>query len=101
MSLCPFSSKTQIITSYCGKTYYEIYYWQTTNGFVVPKGRDCLFIGHPDFVRLKLDRKSTSGTCILLGNLLVSLHIKKQTSILVSTAVTEYVDVDRYCAQII
>ncbi|XP_073226934.1 uncharacterized protein [Cicer arietinum] len=41
--------------------------------------------------RCKLDRKSTSGTCHLLGNSLVSWFSKKQTSIALSTAEAEYI----------
>jgi len=38
-----------------------------------------------DFAGYKLDRKSTSGTCHLLGSSLIFWHSKKQTCILLST----------------
>ena len=47
------------------------------------------------------DRKSTSGTCQLLGMSLVSLFSKKQNSIALSTTETEYVAAGYCCAQIL
>jgi len=51
-----------------------------------------------DFVGCKIDRKSTSGTCHLLGSSLISWHTKKQTRVALSTAEVEYIVVDNYCA---
>jgi murein endopeptidase len=44
-----------------------------------------------DFVRCRLDRKSTSGTCQFLGSSLVSWSSRKQSSVAQSTTEAEYV----------
>jgi len=44
-----------------------------------------------DFAGCKLDRKSTSGTCHLLGSSLISWHSKKQACVALSTAEVEYI----------
>ncbi|KAI4379944.1 hypothetical protein MLD38_006180 [Melastoma candidum] len=44
-----------------------------------------------DFAGCKFDRKSTYGTCQLLGDMLISCHSKKQASVALSTAKAEYV----------
>ena len=54
-----------------------------------------------DFAGCKLDRKSTSGTCHLLGSSLISWHSKKQACVALSTAEVEYIVVGSYCAQIL
>jgi len=52
-----------------------------------------------DFGRCKLDRKSTSGTCHLLGSSLISWHSKKQACVALSTAEAEYIVARSCCAQ--
>jgi len=52
-----------------------------------------------DFVGCKTDRKSTSGTCHLLGSSLISWHSKKQACVALSTAKAEYIVVGSCCAQ--
>jgi len=42
-----------------------------------------------DFADCKLDRKSTSGMCHLLGASLISWHSKKQACVALSTAEAE------------
>jgi hypothetical protein len=54
-----------------------------------------------DYVRCKVDRKSTSGTCQFLGRSLVSWSSKKQTSIALSTAKVEYVATDQCYVQLL
>jgi len=54
-----------------------------------------------DFARCTLDRKSTSGTCHLLGSSLISWHSKKQACVALSTAEAGYVAVGSCCAQIL
>jgi len=54
-----------------------------------------------DFGSYKLDRKSTSGTCHLLGACLISWHSKKQACIALSTAEAEYIAAGSCCAQIL
>ena len=72
-------------------------------GLWYPKGTTCSLIGYSDsdFAGCKLDRKSTSGTCHLLGSALVSWHSKKQVSVALSTAEAEYVAAGSCCAQIL
>ncbi|PNX58596.1 copia protein, partial [Trifolium pratense] len=62
-------------------------------GLWYPRGTNCTLVGYSDsdFAGCKMDRKSTSGTCHLLGNSLVSWHSKKQASVALSTAEAEYV----------
>ncbi|KAI4365602.1 hypothetical protein MLD38_021570 [Melastoma candidum] len=54
-----------------------------------------------DFAGCKIDRKSTYGTCQLLGDMLISWHSKKQASVALSTAEAEYVAAASCCAQLL
>nr|KYP59333.1 Copia protein [Cajanus cajan] len=54
-----------------------------------------------DYARCRLDRKSTSGTCHLLGSALVSWHSKKQTCVALSIVEAKYIAANSYCAQIL
>ena len=54
-----------------------------------------------DFAGCKLDRKSTSGTCHLLGSSLVSWHNKKQACVALSTIEAEYIAARSCYAQIL
>ncbi|XP_058005367.1 secreted RxLR effector protein 161-like [Hevea brasiliensis] len=54
-----------------------------------------------DFAGSILDRKSTSGTCQLLGHSLVSWCSKKLNSFALSTAEAEYVATGLCCSQIL
>jgi hypothetical protein len=54
-----------------------------------------------DYAGDKVERKSTSGTCQLLGRSLVSWSSKKQNSIALSTTEAEYIAVGSCCAQIL
>jgi hypothetical protein len=49
----------------------------------------------------KIDRKSTSGGCHLLGRSLVSWLSKKQNSVALSSAKAEYIATEACCAQIL
>jgi hypothetical protein len=62
-----------------------------------------LQVGYSDFdyVGDKVERKSISGTCQLLGRSLVSWSSKKQNSIALSTAEAEYITAGSCCAQIL
>ena len=72
-------------------------------GLWYSKGSDCSLVGYSDsdFAGCKSDRKSTSGTCHLFSNSLVSWHSKKQVSVALSTAEAEYVAAGSCCAQIL
>ncbi|KAJ9546435.1 LOW QUALITY PROTEIN: hypothetical protein OSB04_018978 [Centaurea solstitialis] len=54
-----------------------------------------------DFAGCKIDRKSTTGGCQLLGGKLVSWTSKKQNSVPTSTAEAEYVAAGSCCAQVL
>ena len=54
-----------------------------------------------DFAGCKLDRRSTSGTCHLLGSSLISWHSKKQACVALSTVEAEYIAVGSCYAQIL
>jgi len=52
-----------------------------------------------DFAGCKIDRKSTSGTCHLLGSSLISWQCKKQACVALSTAEAKYIAPVSCCAQ--
>ncbi|KAK6146430.1 hypothetical protein DH2020_020299 [Rehmannia glutinosa] len=54
-----------------------------------------------DYAGCRVDWKSTSGTCQMLGNRLVSWFSKKQNSISTSTTEAEYIAAGSYCAQVL
>ena len=62
-------------------------------GLCYPKRSNFELIGYSDsdYAGCKVDRKSTSGTCQLLGRSLVSWSSKKQNSVALSTAEAEYI----------
>ncbi|KAJ9546418.1 hypothetical protein OSB04_018961 [Centaurea solstitialis] len=64
-------------------------------------GFDLTAYSDSDFARCKIDRKSTTGGCHLLGGKLVSLTSKKQNSVSTSTAEAEYVAAGICCAQVL
>ena len=65
-----------------------------------PKGSNFKLIGYsdPDYAGCKVERKSTSGICQLLGRSLVSWSSKNQNSVALSTAKAEYISADSCCA---
>ncbi|XP_050901975.1 secreted RxLR effector protein 161-like [Lathyrus oleraceus] len=72
-------------------------------GIWFSKGSDYSLVGYSDFdfAGCNLYRKSTSETCHLFSNSLVSWHSKKKVSISLSIAEVEYVAADSCCAQIL
>ena len=72
-------------------------------GFWYPKGASFQLIGYSDsdYVGCKVDRKSTSEGCHLLGRSLVSWSSKKQNSMALSTTEVEYTATGACCAQIL
>ncbi|KAK6151787.1 hypothetical protein DH2020_014422 [Rehmannia glutinosa] len=72
-------------------------------GLWYPKEGGFKLIGYSDsdYARCRVDKKSTFGTCQMLGNKLVSWFSKKQNSITTSTAEAEYIVADNCCAQVL
>ncbi|XP_050876383.1 secreted RxLR effector protein 161-like [Lathyrus oleraceus] len=72
-------------------------------GLWYSKGGNYNLVGYTnsDFAGCKLDKKSTSGTCHMFSNSLVSWHIKKQVFVVLSTTMEEYVAAGSCCAQIL
>jgi hypothetical protein len=72
-------------------------------GLWYPKGARFQLVGYSDsdYAGCKIDRKSTSGGCHLLGRSLVSWSSKKQNSVALSTAEAEYIAAGACCAQIL
>jgi hypothetical protein len=72
-------------------------------GLWYPKGASFVLLGYSDsdFAGCRVDRKSTSGGCHLLGRSLVSWSSKKQNSVALSTAEAEYIAAGACCAQIL
>jgi len=72
-------------------------------GLWYPKGAKFELIGYfdTDYAGCKVERRSTSGTCQLLGRSLVSWSSKKQNSVELSTAEVEYIPAGSCCAQIL
>ncbi|KAJ9544821.1 hypothetical protein OSB04_024528 [Centaurea solstitialis] len=64
-------------------------------------GFDLTTYSDSDFAGCKIDRKSTTGGCHLLGGKLVSWTSKKQNSVSTSTAEAEYVAAGICCAQVL
>lgn len=65
----------------------------TNIGLWYPKGSICSLVGYSDtdYARCKMDCKSKSGTCHILGNSLVSRSYKKQVCVAQITVEAEYI----------
>jgi hypothetical protein len=72
-------------------------------GLWYPKGARFQLVGYSDsnYACCKIDRKSTSGGCHLLGRSLVSWSSKKQNSVALSTTEVKYIAAGACCAQIL
>ncbi|XP_050918643.1 secreted RxLR effector protein 161-like [Lathyrus oleraceus] len=72
-------------------------------GLWYPKGSICDLVGYSDsdYAGCKTDRKSTSGTCHILGNAIVSWACKKQACVYLSTAEAEYITTVSCCAHVL
>jgi hypothetical protein len=72
-------------------------------GLWYPKGATFDLIGYSDseYAGCKIDRKSTSGGCHLLGKSLVSWTSKKQNSVALSTTKAEHIAAGACCTQIL
>jgi hypothetical protein len=62
---------------------------------------DPIEYSHSVYVGCKVDRKSTSRTCLLLGRSLVSLSSKKQNCVALSTVEAKYIAVGHCYAQLL
>jgi hypothetical protein len=72
-------------------------------GLWYPKGAQFELAGFldSDYAGCKVDRKSTSGGCLLLRWSLVSWSSKKQNSVALSIAEAEYISAGSVCAQLL
>jgi hypothetical protein len=72
-------------------------------GLWYPHGACFELLGYSDsyFARCRVDRKSTSSGCHLLGRSLVAWSSKKQNSVAISTTEAEYISAGACCAQIL
>jgi hypothetical protein len=72
-------------------------------GLWYPKGARFELTGYSntDYAGCKVERKSTWGTCQLLGRSLVSWSSKKQNSVALLTAEAEYILASSCCAQLL
>jgi hypothetical protein len=68
-----------------------------------PKREKFELIGYSDsdYAGYKVERRSTSGICQLLGRSLVSWSSKKKNSVALSTTKAKYIAVGSCCAQIL
>ncbi|KAK6151674.1 hypothetical protein DH2020_014309 [Rehmannia glutinosa] len=68
-----------------------------------PKEGGFKLVGYSDsdYAECRVDRKSNSGTCQMLGNMLVSWFNKKQNSIATSATEAEYIAADGCFAQVL
>ncbi|XP_070022184.1 secreted RxLR effector protein 161-like [Nicotiana sylvestris] len=80
-------------------------YLKGTQGLVLyyPSGDNFNLIEYADadYTGYLVDRKSTSGMAHLLGSCLISWGTRKQNSVALSTAETEYVAAATCCAQLL
>ena len=69
-------------------------------GLGYPKGARFQLVGYSDsdYAGCKIDRKSISGECNLLGRSLVSWSSKKQNSVALSTTKAKYIATGACCA---
>jgi len=72
-------------------------------GLWYPNGAKFELVGYSDsdYAGCKVERRSTSGTCQLLGRSLVSWSSKKKNSVALSTTKAEYIATGSCCAQIL
>ncbi|GJU72070.1 retrovirus-related pol polyprotein from transposon TNT 1-94 [Tanacetum coccineum] len=72
-------------------------------GLWYPKGSgfDLKAYSTSDYAGCKLDRKSTSGGCQILGGKLVCWNTKKQSSVAMSSAEAEYIAAAGCCVQVL
>ncbi|WVZ64512.1 hypothetical protein U9M48_014014 [Paspalum notatum var. saurae] len=74
----------------------ELGLWYSSGSFLSLRG-----FSDADHASCRIDRKSTSGTCQLLGTSLVSWSSRKQASVALSTTEAEYVAAASCCSQLL
>ena len=72
-------------------------------GLWYPKGASFELLGYSDldFAGFRVDHKSTTNGCYLLGHSLVAWASRKQNSMALSTTEEEYIATGACCAQIL
>ena len=88
----PFKAAKRILKHLKGTTNVGLWYPNESN--IVLSG-----FSNFDYAGCKLDRKSISGTCHLLGSSLITWNSKKQACVALSTAEVEYIAAGHACAQ--
>jgi len=76
----------------------------TTNlGLLYKKSSDYKLVGFcdADYAGDRIERKSTSGNCLFLGDNLISWASKRQATIVLSTAEAEYISAASWCTQLL
>ena len=93
MLVCPLSSKPKGVTPLGCEQDPSVSQAHSKHRLVVPNGASLDLLGYSDsdFAGSRVDHKSTSGGCHLLGRSLVSWSSKKQNSVALSTAEAEYI----------
>jgi hypothetical protein len=101
--VCKISSLTKRKSFEGNKDNIEVLEHIQNVGLWYPKGAKFELVRYldSDYAGCKVERKSTSGTCQLLGSSLVLWSSKKQNSVALSTAEAEYISVGSCCAQIL
>ena len=103
MYVCKIPSLTKRKSFEGHKEDIEVLEHYTNVGLWYPKGAKFELVGYSnmDYAGCKVERKSTLGTCQLLGRSLVSWLSKKQNSVALSTAEAEYISAGSCCVQIL
>jgi hypothetical protein len=98
-----FSSVSKDFASASGQAYIlvlashsQLRLWYSTSSSLALYG-----FSYADFARCRLDKKSTSGTCLFLGSSLVSWSSRKQLSVAHSTTEAEYIATASCCSQLL
>jgi len=102
MHVCKIPGKSKGVSFQCAKRILKYLKGTKNVGLWYPNEATLNLKGYSDsdFAGCKLDKKSTSGTCHLLGASLISWNSKKQACVALSIAEAEYIAAGSCCAQI-